>query len=83
MKKTYTVEVSRGAQAGTAGWQAGLEFENLDHARENIAAMIAACHEREDRGEEFEQRWLDLQTQALKAEVGDILMFDERAWRIV
>ena len=83
MNKTYTVQVSHGAQAGTAGWQDGVEYDKLEQARESIAGMISELHEREDRGEEFEDAWMKLHDRAIKAEVGDVLEFDEHAWRII
>ena len=84
--KTYFVEHSRGAQAGTSGadWtQYATEHTTLDGARAEIADCISSHHNREDRGEDYEREWESLMEQAKNADVFDVLSFDENAWRIV
>lgn len=82
---TYIVETSHGANAGTAdaAWSAAEHRSSIEQAREAMAEMIGARIDCEDRGEEFESEWQRLADRAKTAEVGDVLEFDERAWRIV
>lgn len=55
---------------------------NLDEAREMMATAILANLDTEDRGEEYEAGWKSLAESARKAEMDDVLEFDERAWKI-
>lgn len=83
---TYFVENSRGAQAGKSGanWvQYATEHATIEDARAELIECIASHHEREDRGEIYEREWESLMEQAKEAEVGDVIAFDENAWRIV
>ena len=82
----YYVESSRGAQAGTsnAEWTPwAIEYDSIEDALAEIIDAIASCHDREDRGEEYEAEWESLMDRAKSADVGDPLTFDERSWRIV
>lgn len=83
--KLYIVKTSRGAQAGTAGakWLAADFCSTLDQAHAALADIFAAKHDREDRGEEYEREWLKLVEVSKRAEVGDVLGFDEFAAQIV
>lgn len=55
---------------------------NLDVAREMMATAILANVDTEDRGEEYESGWKSLAESARKAEMDDVLEFDEKAWKI-
>ena len=84
-KKLFVVQTATGAQADTpaAKWYAADYNPTIEQARQAMADLFAAKHDRDDRGEEFEREWERLIDRAKTAEVGEVLSFDEFAARIV
>lgn len=77
----YIVQSAHGARLDAWG---DLEFAaTLEEARIMMSRYIALRVGPEDRGEEFEAEWEALADEAKTADVGDVLSFDERGWRIV
>ena len=87
--KNYIIERAKGLAIGClryseAEWgPCGNGCVGLDEARKELARMIGNALEVEDRGEEYEAEWQDLISRAQTADAGDVLAFDEKAWRIV
>lgn len=88
-KRTYDIEIAHGAavelfQYDRANWSPACIFSpTIDEARQELADAILSRLDDEDRGEEFEAEWRALAERAKASDVGDVLAFDERGWRIV
>jgi hypothetical protein len=88
--KHYDIESAHGAAVelnpygdGVGwGWH-NLFCRTLGDVRKELANCILAQLDREDRGTEYEREWESLAERAATAEVGEVLVFDERGWRIV
>lgn len=89
MKRTFDIEVAHGAavelyQYDRANWSPTcILAPTIDEARQELADAILLQLDDEDRGEEFEAEWRALAERAKAADVGDVLAFAERGWRIV
>lgn len=89
MKKHYDIESARGAAVelhryDRTNWSPFCNLTpTIEDARKDLADAILSRLDHEDRGEEFENEWRSLAERAKSADVGDVLAFDERGWRIV
>ncbi|MBO7689042.1 MAG: hypothetical protein J6V72_21870 [Kiritimatiellae bacterium] len=89
MEKHYDLESAHGAavellQYDRANWSPFCYLTpTIEEARRELADSILSRLDDEDRGEEFEAEWRALAERARTADVGDVLAFDERGWRIV
>ena len=89
MKKHYDIESAHGAavelrQYDRANWSPFCSLTpTIEEARRDLVDAILSRLDYEDRGGEFENEWRSLAERAKAVDVGDVLAFDERGWRIV
>lgn len=79
--KLLVLQYAHGARLDN--WQDLRFADSIDDARGLMAHYIGLHADEDDRGEEYEAEWEALAGEAKTAEVGDVISFDERAWRIV
>ena len=88
--KYYRIERARGLAVGChryldANWTPSEAADSLEDARKEMARLIGLRLDYEDRGEEYEEEWRRLASEAMSANVGDVIAFPEAemAWKIV
>ena len=86
----YMIETAHGAAIelwhyDEATWYSlqSSESSTIEDARREMAEAILSQINGEDRGEEYEREWEAAAERAKSAEVGDVVSFDERGWRII
>lgn len=79
--KLLVLQYAHGARLDN--WQDLRFADSIDEARGLMAHYIGLNANEDDRGEEYEAEWEALAGEAKTAEVGDVISFDECAWRIV